>query len=142
MQTVTQSNFNAYDKNIQDTLLAQGFVVVDDTPVETIKPVVETTKPVGDLLAGLGDDEELEESGIFINVFVTKGNKRHKLTFAALDSDFVRFTDKEHTTENATRNAIVSAVDTVGIDKANEVITFEVELTKKGEVGEIDLLAE
>lgn len=136
---VPQSIFNRYDAAMQANLISQGFTVVSDEKPKAGFPA--TDAPIVDLMNDDDEPEDIAASGLFINIFVTKGDKRHKLTFANLDSDFVRFTDKDHTAENVVRNAIVDAVAVHGFEAAAEKITFSVELTKKGETTAIDLMA-
>lgn len=140
-KVVPQSIFNQYDSEMQATLIAQGFTVVMDEPVTPAFPADNKNKPVVDIMGEDSDADEDEDSGLFINIFVTKGDKRFKLTFASLDSDFTKYTDKEHTTKNMVREAIVDAVNTHGFEAAVAKINFSVELTKKGETSVIDLMS-
>lgn len=138
--TIKQSIFDRYSAEMQEKLLTQGIIVINDP--ETPAFPKEGDMQI-DLLVDEGVEEEDEDkSDLFINIYVVVGERRLKLTFASLDSDFVRFNDKEHTIRNNTRDAIVNAVDSAGIDVASEKIKFSVELSKKGEQTVIDLLAD
>lgn len=146
--TMTVSQLSAYAPEIQETLKKQFDIIADPVEIAVEQPVVapqsETAAMPNLLLQGVDDnnaEDEPAKSDLFANIYVCHNGKRYRLTYVSLDSDFVRYTSKEKTSENGIRNAIVAAVESVGVEGANEKLTFEVELTKTGHTQTLDLLA-
>lgn len=132
----TRKEFNKLATNVQNSLKAQGVIIIEPNEeiVDAGNPELDELMQ-DDFLAReqlLTEEEEDDESGLFLNTYVRFGEKRYRLTFASLDNDFLKFLDKDKEQVNEVRNAIVHTVEKHGVEKANEGIVFEVELTQKG----------
>lgn len=79
-------------------------------------------------------DSASYEENVYLNLeLVLPDGRSARITGVRLDSDFVQFTDKEHTKPNVVAQSLLKTIEAKGVQHANEHAQFKVTVTKQGE---------